>query len=210
MSDKDQKPQDQEKEQDVAGEQRPQEQAADAAEQVEESGTEGRVQELEAELEAARAKAEENWNEFLRSRAELENVRRRMERDVAQARKYGVEKLATELLSVRDSLEMGLSAAREANADVAKLTEGTELTLKMLTQAMEKFDISEVHPLGQKFSPEEHEAMAMQPSAEHAPNTVIHVVQKGYKLNDRLLRPAMVVVSREADGEQAGGNDGKA
>jgi molecular chaperone GrpE len=209
MSDKDQKPQDQELEQDVVSEQAPAAQESQA-EQAAEAGGEDRVSQLEAELEAARAKAEENWNEFLRARAELENVRRRMERDVAQARKYGVEKLATELLAVRDSLEMGLSAAREANADVAKLTEGTELTLKMLSQAMEKFDIAELHPLGQKFNPDEHEAMAMQPSAEHAPNTVIHVVQKGYKLSDRLLRPAMVVVSRQADGEQGGEGDEKA
>ncbi len=208
MSDKDQKPQDQEVEQDVVGDQ-PAEQA-EVEPQPEESGTQARVGELEAELEAAKARAEENWNEFLRARAELENVQRRMERDVAHARKYGVEKLAAELLAVRDSLEMGLSAAREANADVAKLTEGTELTLKMLSQAMEKFDIAEVHPLGQKFNPDEHEAMAMQPSAEHAPNTVIHVVQKGYKLSDRLLRPAMVVVSREAENQQGGEDDNKA
>ncbi|MCC5812595.1 MAG: nucleotide exchange factor GrpE [Ectothiorhodospiraceae bacterium] len=179
-------------------------------EPIDQSPQDERIQELERELEAAKTKAEENWNEFLRSRAELENVRRRAERDVANARKTGVEKLATELLAVRDSLEMGLSAAREANADVAKLTEGSELTLKMLTQAMDKFSIQEVNPLGQRFNPEEHEAMAMQPSAEHEPNTVIHVVQKGYKLSDRLLRPAMVVVSRAADQQQGGHIDEQA
>lgn len=168
------------------------------------------VQELETKLQEAEAKAEENWNEFLRARAEMENQRRRAEKDVEQARRQGLEKLAGELLPVRDSLEMGLSASQEANADVAKLTEGTELTLKMLTQAMEKFDVSEVDPMGQKFDPERHEAMATQPSAEHEPNTVIHVVQKGYLMNDRLLRPAMVIVSKEADQQQGGHIDEQA
>ncbi|MCC5859264.1 MAG: nucleotide exchange factor GrpE [Ectothiorhodospiraceae bacterium] len=209
MSDKDQKPQDQDLEQ-GAVDQQTAEPPEGADQQAEETGQGDPVSALQAELETTRAKAEENWNEFLRARAELENMRRRMERDVAQARRYGVEKLATELLSVRDSLEMGLSAAREANADVAKLTEGTELTLKMLNQAMDKFDIREVDPLGEKFNPDEHEAMAMQPSAEHAPNTVIHVVQKGYRLSDRLLRPAMVVVSRQSEGDQSGEGQGKA
>ncbi|MCP1676010.1 molecular chaperone GrpE [Natronocella acetinitrilica] len=170
----------------------------------------GQLQALQAELEAAQTKAEDNWNEYLRARAEIENVRRRMERDVDQARKFGVEKMAHEMLAVKDSLEMGLAAAREANADVGKLTEGTELTLKMMNQALEKFSIAEVNPAGQKFNPEEHEAMAMQPSAEHEPNTVIHVVQKGYRLSDRLLRPAMVIVSRPADQQQGGHIDEQA
>jgi len=160
--------------------------------------TDARIQELEEKLQEAEAKAEENWNQYLRARADMDNTRRRLEKDVEQARRQGLEKLAGELLPVKDSLEMGLAASQEANADVAKLNEGMELTLKMLTQAMEKFDIAEVDPMGQKFDPERHEAMATQPSAEHAPNTVIHVLQKGYLLNDRLLRPAMVIVSKEA------------
>ncbi len=160
---------------------------------------------LQAKLDEAQAKAEENWNQFLRARAELENVRRRSERDVEQARRYGLEKLASELLGVRDSLEMGVSAAHEEGADVAKLREGSELTLRMLVQAMEKFDIQEIDPQGEKFDPDRHEAMAAQESAEHEPNTVIHVVQKGYVLGERLLRPAMVIVARAAEGDSQGG-----
>lgn len=176
------------------------------------SGSEesGRVQELEEQLREAEAKAEENWNQFLRARAEMENARRRLQKDVEQAKRQGLEKLAGELLPVKDSLEMGLAAAQEANADVAKLSEGTELTLKMLTQALEKFEVDEIEPMGKKFDPERHEAMATQPSAEHEPNTVIHVVQKGYMLNDRLLRPAMVIVSKEADQQQGGHIDEQA
>lgn len=165
---------------------------------------------LRQELAAARAKAEENWNQFLRARAELENVRRRAERDVEQAHRYGLEKLAAELLAVRDSLEMGVSAAQEANADAAKLREGTELTLKMLDQALDKFEICELNPLGEKFDPAKHEAMAAQESAEHDPNTVIHVVQKGYRVGERLLRPAMVIVAKSVDKPQGGQIDEQA
>ena len=169
-----------------------------------------RIQELEEQLRQAEARAEDNWNQFLRARAEMENARRRAEKDVEQAKRQGLEKLASELLPVKDSMEMGLAAAQESNADVAKLTEGSELTLKMLTQAMDKFEITEVDPMGQKFDPERHEAMATQPSAEHEPNTVIHVVQKGYLLGERLLRPAMVIVSKEADQQQGGHIDEQA
>ena len=158
---------------------------------------------LRAELEDARAKAEENWNEFLRARAELENVRRRAERDVAQANRYAVEKFATELLAVKDSLEMGLDASQEAAADPAKLREGTELTLRLLNQVLERFQVNEIDPQGERFDPGRHEAMAAQESAEHDPNTVIHVVQKGYQLGERLLRPAMVIVAR------GGGQNGR-
>ncbi|WP_018718306.1 nucleotide exchange factor GrpE [Arhodomonas aquaeolei] len=163
-------------------------------------GSTDEVEALRTQLEEAQAKAEENWNQLLRVRAEMENVRRRAERDVEQARRYGVEKFAGELLAVRDSLEMGVNAAQEEGADVEKLREGSELTLRMLQQAMEKFDIQALDPTGEKFDPSRHEAMAAQESAEHEPNTVLQVVQKGYLLGDRLLRPAMVIVSRAASG----------
>ncbi len=167
-----------------------------------------RIAELEAELEQANSRAEENWNQFLRSRAELENVRRRLERDVEQARKYGLEKLAAELLPVKDSLEMGLQAASEGKGDFQRLVEGTELTLKMLIQVFERFNIKEMDPLGEKFDADKHEAMATQPSDKHMPNTVIDVMQKGYLLNERLLRPAMVIVSRRSDGNGDNGDEG--
>ncbi|MCW8919317.1 MAG: nucleotide exchange factor GrpE [Gammaproteobacteria bacterium] len=148
-------------------------------------------------LEDARAKADEHWNQVLRIQAELENTRRRAQADVEKAHKYGLEKFAQELLPVKDSLEMGLAAAEGSDHEIAaKLREGTELTLKMLIGVLEKFGVKEVNPLGQSFNPELHQAMSMQPSEEHAPNTVTLVMQKGYTLNDRLIRPAMVMVSK--------------
>lgn len=147
-------------------------------------------------LAAAEARAEENWNQYLRARAEMENMRRRAERDVTQARQQAMERMAGELLAVKDSLEMGVQAAGEASADVQKLAEGAELTLKMFEQALDKFNIVAVEPLGERFDPEAHEAMAAQPTEEAEPNTVISVIQKGYRLGDRLLRPAMVVVAK--------------
>jgi len=151
---------------------------------------------LEAALAEAQAQAEENWNQFLRARAEIENLRRRAEQDVATAKQKSLEKLASEVLSVKDSLEMGLAAANEEGADVAKLTEGSELTLRMFNQVLEKFSIVEVNPEGERFDPEAHEAMAAQEAGDVEPNTVINVMQKGYRLGDRLLRPAMVIVSK--------------
>jgi len=168
------------------------------------------VRELRQQLEEAKAKAEENWSQFLRARAELENMRRRADRDVEHARRYALEKFAGELLAVKDSLEMGAEAARDENTDVAKLREGTELTLRMLEQAMDKFEIKSLNPHGEKFDPEKHEAMAAQESDKHDPNTVMHVVQKGYLLGDRLLRPAMVVVSKPESKPQDGGIDEQA
>jgi molecular chaperone GrpE len=128
--------------------------------------------------------------------AELENVKRRAEKDVQSAHKFALEKFGNDLLAVKDSLELGLSVE---DADAEKLREGTDLTLKMLTQVLVKFNIIEVNPVGESFDPNHHQAITMQPSAEHEPNTVISVMQKGYLLNDRLLRPAMVIVSKAVD-----------
>ena len=151
-------------------------------------------EELQTLLTDARAKADEHWDQCLRLQADMENLRKRNERDLANAHKFALEKFANALLPVKDSLEMGLLAAVE-NADVAKLVEGSELTLKMFTSAMEKFNINEINPLNDKFNPEYHEAMSMQERDDVEPNTVVTVVQKGYTLNDRLIRPAMVIVS---------------
>jgi molecular chaperone GrpE len=149
---------------------------------------------LHALLTDARAKADEHWDQCLRLQAEIENMRKRNERDLANAHKFALEKFAAELLPVKDSLELGLLAADET-LDVARLKEGSELTLKMLSSAMDKFNIIEINPLNDKFNPEYHEAMSLQERQDVAPNTVVTVVQKGYLLNDRLLRPAMVIVS---------------
>ncbi|HYQ71722.1 MAG TPA: nucleotide exchange factor GrpE [Gammaproteobacteria bacterium] len=152
--------------------------------------------ELHALLEDARGKADEHWDQCLRLQADLDNLRKRAERDVASAHKFGLERFAAELLPVRDSLEMGLAAFAAEGADKEKLREGVELTLQMLTTAMGKFEIREVNPQDERFDPEFHQAMSLQERDDVEPNTVVTVVQKGYLLNDRLLRPAMVIVSR--------------
>ncbi len=156
-------------------------------------------------LEDARNKADEHWNQFLRLQAEMENLRKRNERDVSSAHKFALEKFSAELLPIKDSLEMGIAAATEGDGiDAEKILEGSELTLKMLGSAFSKFNVKEISPLNDKFNPEYHEAISMQERADVEPNTVVTVIQKGYTLNDRLIRPAMVVVSRAAS-EAPGG-----
>jgi len=154
------------------------------------------IAELQAALEAEKARAEENYQLALRTKAEMENLRKRSTNEVDKARKFALEKFAGEVVGVRDSLEMGLDAANKDDADVASIREGTELTLKMFTSALEKFAVQEVNPQGEAFNPELHQAMGMQENPDVAPNTVMVVMQKGYTLNGRLLRPAMVMVSK--------------
>ena len=132
----------------------------------------------------------------LRTRAEMENLRKRQSRELENAHKYALDKMAEELLPVRDTLELGVAAAAEEQADLSKVVEGTELTLKMLTQALEKFNILEVNPVGDKFDPDLHQAISVQEGTDKPANTVLNVMQKGYTLNDRLLRPAMVVLAK--------------
>ena len=164
---------------------------------------ESSIEALEAKLAEAEAKAEENWDQLVRTKAEMENIRRRTERDLANAHKFALEKFAQELLPVIDSMEMGVAAAQDESADVSKLREGMEMTLKMFETAVEKFGIKGVHPHGEAFNPEHHQAMTMIDSTEHEPNTIIDVMQKGYLLNERLVRPAMVVVSSANSGANA-------
>lgn len=156
------------------------------------------LEDPQAACEAEKARADENWERYLRAAAELDNVRKRAARDVENARKFAIERFATELLAVRDSLEMGLAAAAE-NTDVESLLEGSRTTLKQLTSTLERFGLEEVDPEGEPFDPHLHEAMTTQPSAEAEPDTVLAVYQKGYTLNGRLLRPARVVVAAAAD-----------
>lgn len=150
---------------------------------------------LQRDLDQALAKADEHWKLYLGAHAEMENLRKRTEREVQNAHKFALERFFGELLPVRDSLEMGLAAAN-GEIDVAKLREGVELTLKQLNAAMEKFGAREVNPLGVKFDPSEHEALAMLPTDQAEPNTVVQVMQKGYLLNERLIRPAKVIVAQ--------------
>lgn len=153
----------------------------------------GPVDELAVALEAA----EENLNKYLRLAAEMENLRKRTVRDVENARKYGIERFATEILAVIDSLELGLEASPTASMD--SLLEGQTATYKLLLGAVEKYGIEVIDPEGEPFDPQQHEAMTMQPSDTAEPGSVLAVIQKGYQLNDRLLRPARVVVAREPD-----------
>ena len=146
-------------------------------------------------LAEAQAMAEDNWAKYLRVVAEMENLRKRTARDVENARKYGIERFAEEILSVVDSLEMGLEAG--ANASVESLLEGKVATLKLLLGAMEKYGVEVIDPEGEPFDPQFHEAMTMQPSGSVEPGSVMTVIQKGYQLNGRLLRPARVVVASE-------------
>ncbi len=148
-----------------------------------------------SDVEALEAKVAENWERYLRAAAEAENVRKRAARDVEKARKFALESFGRELLAVVDSLEMGLAASESASA--ASLREGSEATLKLLLTTLERFGVEQVDPEGEPFDPEFHEAMSMQPSATAEPNSVVAVVQKGYALNGRLLRPARVVVAAE-------------
>jgi len=155
-------------------------------------------------LEDARNKADEHWDQCLRLNADIENLRRRHERELEKAHKFALENFAKELLPVTDSLELGLNAVSEGNADASKtLKEGSELTLKLLKAALEKFGLKELNPVGEPFNPEWHQAMSMQESDKVSPNTVINVFQKGYQLNERLIRPAMVVVAKAVDGTTA-------
>jgi molecular chaperone GrpE len=164
--------------------------AAASGEKSSSSGVAG-----DQELAAARAEAAENWDKYVLAAADLENIRRRAARDLENARKYGPERLAQALLPVRDSLEAGLQAD---NADLATLMEGTRATLRLLQQALEAAGVSEIDPQDQPFDPNKHEAIAIRVT-DGAPNTVVEVVQKGYEINQRLLRPARVVVSQGAE-----------
>jgi len=154
------------------------------------------AEELLGLLEQANAEVEQQKNAVLLAQAEQENLRKRAIRDVEKARKFALDGFAKELLPIKDSLELGLSAAREVEGNHEKVLEGMEMTLNLLTAAMEKHHIQEINPVGQPFDPERHQAMATQPSDQYQPNTVITVYQKGYLLNDRLIRPAMVIVSQ--------------
>ena len=158
--------------------------------------------ELTKLLEDARSKADEHWDQLIRTRAEIDNLRKRSQRDLENAHKYALEKISQDMLQVWDSLELGHQAAQDEGADVDKIREGTELTLKLLVDVMNRHGIEQVNPEGEAFNPEFHQAMSMQERDDVEPNTVVAVVQKGYLLNGRLLRPAMVMVSKAASGAE--------
>jgi molecular chaperone GrpE len=160
---------------------------------------------VESQLAEAEGRAEQHRADFLRAIAELENVRKRSAREVNAARQFGVEQFAADLLPVADTLDLALRSA--ADADAATLAQGQEATLRLLLKAFERAGLAEVEPDGEPFDPTLHEAMAMQPAPDRPPHTVLQVVQKGWLLNGRLLRPARVIVSSPLAGPEAGSPD---
>ena len=166
----------------------------------------GQDQDVHLLLEDARNKADQHWNDLLRVQADLDNLRKRHTRDLENAHKFGMEKFIQEILPVWDSLAMAVTAGEDDNVNLNNLREGMDLTLKMMTAAMEKFNIEAIDPVGQPFDPELHQAMSMVESADAPANSVMNVFQKGYLLNGRLIRPAMVVVSKGGNGNDSAGN----
>ncbi|ATP46877.1 nucleotide exchange factor GrpE [Pseudomonas kermanshahensis] len=170
---------------------------------VEETGADAvgaRVLELEEQLAAAK-------DQSLRAVADLQNVRRRAEQDVEKAHKFALEKFSSDLLPVIDSLELALAHSSADDEHVKQIREGVELTLKMFQDTLKRYNLEAVDPHGQPFNPEHHQAMAMQENGEVEPNSVLNVFQKGYLLNGRLLRPAMVVVSKAPSAAQPSINE---
>jgi molecular chaperone GrpE len=169
--------------------------AAQAASAEAAPAAEPTIESLQADLAVADAKAAENFDMYLRANAETENVRKRVEREADKARKFALERFAGDLLAVVDSLQMGAEAATHDSATLESVREGVDLTGKMLSGVLEKFNIKTIEAVGEKFNPEFHEAMVMQPAPDAEPNTVLTVIQQGYILNGRVLRPARVIVA---------------
>jgi len=153
------------------------------------------LEKLQQSLAESEERAKSHWEQYLRAVAELDNVRKRAQRDIESANRYGLEKLAQELLPVKDSLELAVQNA--GRADSASLRAGSEATLALLDKALDKFGVKMIDPAGEPFDPGRHEAMMAQESATAEPNSVLQVVQPGYELNGRLLRPARVIVAKE-------------
>jgi molecular chaperone GrpE len=158
--------------------------------------TETPVEILQQELEQVREELQTVQNDALRTQAEMINIRRRAEQDVAKAHKFGQEKLVNELLPVLDNLGRAISTSDDDNANVQVLREGVKMTQKMLADGLARFSVKEIDPMGQPFDPTLHQAMTMIANADVEPNTVVEVLHKGYSLNGRLVRPAMVIVSK--------------
>ena len=155
------------------------------------------VEALQTELQTAQLAAVEAREDMLRMQADMENLRKRLVREHEKARRRTLERFMNDLLPVRDSLERGLEAAEDPAASVESLKEGKQLIMKMLSKTMRDHGLKVIDPIDEAFDPEKHEAMTMMVSDQHDENTIIDVIEKGYQLNDRLIRPAKVVVSRK-------------
>ncbi len=186
--------------------------AAENEEQITEqapqdAATEGNVAaepSLEELLAASQAEAQKNWDLYLRERADLENFRRRAQREKEELSRFANENIIKEIVPVVDNLERAVAHARQESGDTEGLLKGVEMTLSMFGKALDKFGVTPFNAVGEPFDPSRHEAMGLVESTDHAPNTVVHEMQKGYLLNSRLLRPALVMLAKApaADNEQ--------
>ncbi len=180
----------------------PEEELNEAAENAAESEEQAAGEEQVSELDALKGKVDEYQEQMLRVQAEMQNVRRRAEIDVEKAHKFALEKFVKELLPVADSLEKAVESTEnteDAGELVASIREGVEMTLSLFLKSLEKFNVQQIDPEGEPFDPQQHEAMSMVPAPGAEPNSVVSVVQKGYLLNERVVRPAMVVVAKAQD-----------
>jgi len=182
---------------DISPSENPAEENATSPQSTEEQelSFEEQVAALSGQLDEALKQADLHKDTALRAKAETDNIRRRAEREVSNASKFALERFAKEILGVVDSLEKALEQTAEGDAQTA-MYEGIELTYKLLLDTLNKFAIEQISPLGESFDPGLHEAMVMQESEEHEPNSVMMVIQAGYQLNGRLIRPARVIVAK--------------
>ena len=153
-----------------------------------------KIEDLESQLQEAQQSAKDNWDKLLRSQDEMENLKRRTTKDLENAHKFALDGFVKALLEVSDSLTMGLKSAQDEKATIETTTEGLELTMKVFNSTLEKFGVESINPVDEKFDPELHEAVTMVPMPDKKSNTVLEVIQTGFTLNGRLVRPALVIV----------------
>jgi molecular chaperone GrpE len=163
-------------------------------ENIETTAQEPQADDLQTQLEEAQQSTKDNWDKVLRAQAEMENLKRRNAKDLENAHKFALDGFVKALLEVKDSLTMGLKTAQEDSASVESITEGLEMTDKVFTSTLEKFGVETINPKGEAFNPEFHEAVTMIPMPDQESNSVLEVIQAGFTLNGRLVRPAMVIV----------------
>ena len=153
-----------------------------------------KIEDLESQLQEAQQSAKDNWDKLLRSQAEMENLKRRTTKDLENAHKFALDGFVKALLEVSDSLTMGIKSAKDEKSTIETTTEGLELTMKVFNSTLEKFGVESINPVDEKFDPELHEAVTMVPMPDKKSNTVLEVIQTGFTLNGRLVRPALVIV----------------
>ena len=153
-----------------------------------------KIEDLESQLQEVQQSAKDNWDKLLRSQAEMENLKRRTTKDLENAHKFALDGFVKALLEVSDSLTMGIKSAKDEKATIESTTEGLELTMKVFNSTLEKFGVESINPVDEKFDPELHEAVTMVPMPDKKSNTVLEVIQTGFTLNGRLVRPALVIV----------------